>query len=98
MCHFLGTAVGFGGLPEGEGYYLNVESGLPIGKYKIEILAEVPADAFGPSARTTCELKGRSRIRRFYLALFLMPSRALAQEVRFAVLCIACRVILRIDL
>ncbi len=44
--HFLGTAGGWGGLPEDEAYYVNVDPGLPIGKYKIEVPADVPVDAF----------------------------------------------------
>ncbi|MEM1430166.1 MAG: DUF1214 domain-containing protein [Pseudomonadota bacterium] len=44
--HFLGTAVGFGGLPEEEAFYLNIDPGLPVGEYRIEVPAEVPVDAF----------------------------------------------------
>ncbi|MCA0939850.1 DUF1214 domain-containing protein [Salipiger pacificus] len=44
--HFLGTAYGWGGLPEKEAFYLNVEPGLPVGAYKIEVPADVPVDAF----------------------------------------------------
>lgn len=44
--HFLGTAVGFGGLPEDEAFYLNVEPGLPVGEYRITVPADVPVDAF----------------------------------------------------
>jgi hypothetical protein len=44
--YFLGAAFGWGGLPETEAFYLNVEPGLPVGEYKIEVPAEVPADAF----------------------------------------------------
>lgn len=44
--HFIGTAGGWGGLPEDEAYYVNVDPGLPIGKYKIEVPADVPVDAF----------------------------------------------------
>lgn len=44
--HFLGTAVGWGGLPEQEAFYLNVEPGLPVGAYKIEVPAKVPVGAF----------------------------------------------------
>ena len=44
--HFLGTAVGFGGLPEDEAFYLNIDPGLPVGEYKIEVPADVPAQAF----------------------------------------------------
>lgn len=44
--HFLGTAFGWGGLPENEAFYLNVEPGLPAGEYRIEVPAEVPVDAF----------------------------------------------------
>ncbi|MBO9476717.1 DUF1214 domain-containing protein [Shimia sp. R11_0] len=44
--HFLGTAVGFGGLPEDEAFYLNVDPGLPVGAYKIDVPADVPVGAF----------------------------------------------------
>jgi hypothetical protein len=44
--HFLGTAFGWGGLPEEQAYYLNVEPGLDVGEYRIEVPAEVPVDAF----------------------------------------------------
>jgi len=44
--HFLGTAFGWGGLPEREAFYLNVNPGLPVGAYKIEVPADVPVDAF----------------------------------------------------
>ncbi len=44
--HFLGTAVGFGGLPEDEAFYLNIEPGLPLGEYKIQVPANVPVNAF----------------------------------------------------
>ena len=44
--YMLGAAFGWGGLPEAEAYYLNVEPGLPEGAYKIEVPAEVPTDEF----------------------------------------------------
>jgi len=44
--HFLGTAVGWGGLPESEAFYLNVEPQLPVGKYRIEVPKAVPVGAF----------------------------------------------------
>jgi hypothetical protein len=44
--YFLGAATGWGGLPEAEAYYLNVEPGLPVAEYKIEVPAEVPTEAF----------------------------------------------------
>ena len=44
--HFLGTAIGWGGLPETEAFYLNVDPGLPVGEYRIEVPADVPVDAF----------------------------------------------------
>lgn len=44
--HFLGTAVGWGGLPETEAFYLNVDPGLPVGTYKIAVPADVPVSAF----------------------------------------------------
>lgn len=43
--HFLGTAFGFGGLPESEATYINVNPGLPVGAYKVEV-GDVPVDAF----------------------------------------------------
>jgi hypothetical protein len=43
--HLLGTASGWGGLPEREAFYLNVEPGLPVGSYRLEV-ADVPVDAF----------------------------------------------------
>ena len=44
--HFLGTAVGWGGLPESEAFYLNIEPGLSVGSYKIEVPTDVPVGAF----------------------------------------------------
>ena len=35
--HLLGTAVGWGGLPEQEAFYLNVEPGLPVGAYELDV-------------------------------------------------------------
>jgi hypothetical protein len=43
--HLLGTAYGFGGLPEHEAQYLNVEPNLPIGAYQLTV-KDVPVDAF----------------------------------------------------
>jgi len=43
--HFVGTALGFGGLPEEEATYLNVEPNLPVGAYEITV-KDVPVDAF----------------------------------------------------
>lgn len=43
--HLIGTAVGWGGLPESEAVYENIEPGLSVGEYKIEV-GEVPVDAF----------------------------------------------------
>lgn len=43
--HLLGTAFGFGGLPEYEAYYLNVEPNLPVGAYQLTV-KDVPVDAF----------------------------------------------------
>lgn len=44
--HLLGTAGGWGGLPESEAYYLNVEPGLPPGEYQINVPADVPVRGF----------------------------------------------------
>ena len=43
--HLLGTALGWGGLPEQEAYYLNVTPGLPVGEYTLTV-GEVPVDGF----------------------------------------------------
>ena len=43
--HLIGTAVGWGGLPEQETFYEIVEPGLPVGEYRI-VVRDVPVDAF----------------------------------------------------
>lgn len=43
--HLLGTAWGWGGLPEEEAYYLNEEPNRPVGAYQLTV-KDVPADAF----------------------------------------------------
>ena len=43
--HLIGTAAGWGGLPESEAYYLNVDPGLPVGHYRLTV-GDVPVDAF----------------------------------------------------
>ena len=43
--HLLGTASGWGGLPEREAYYESREPGLPVGRYTITA-KDVPVDAF----------------------------------------------------
>jgi hypothetical protein len=43
--HLLGTAFGWGGLPESEAVYVSVSPGLPVGDYRIEV-GDVPVDAF----------------------------------------------------
>ena len=43
--HLLGTAVGWGGLPDSEAFYINVDPGFPTGEYKVTV-GEVPVDGF----------------------------------------------------
>jgi hypothetical protein len=43
--HFVGTAGGWGGLPEKEAYYVSREPGLPVGRYTLTA-KDVPVDAF----------------------------------------------------
>jgi len=43
--HLLATAWGWGGLPEDEAFYLNVEPNLPVGAFRITV-KDVPVDAF----------------------------------------------------
>ena len=43
--HLVGTAVGFGGLPQKHAFYLNVNPGLPVGEYQLTA-KDVPVRAF----------------------------------------------------
>lgn len=43
--HLIGTAAGWGGLPEQEAFYVNVEPRLPVGEYQLTV-RDVPVDAF----------------------------------------------------
>lgn len=43
--HLIGTAMGWGGLPESEAFYATVDPGLPVGEYRI-VVRDVPVDAF----------------------------------------------------
>jgi hypothetical protein len=44
--HLLGTAAGWGGLPNSEATYIPIAPGLPVGRYELRVPAEVPVDAF----------------------------------------------------
>lgn len=43
--HFIGTAIGWGGLPDKEAHYVYVEPTLPVGEYRI-VVRDVPVDGF----------------------------------------------------
>jgi len=43
--HLIGTAVGFGGLPQEHAFYLNLNPGLPVGEYQLTA-KDVPVRAF----------------------------------------------------
>jgi hypothetical protein len=43
--HLVGTAAGWGGLPESEAYYINSNPDLPVGEYRLT-LHDVPVNAF----------------------------------------------------
>ena len=43
--HLLGTAYGWGGLPDAEARYLNIDPGLPVGEYELTV-RDVPVDGF----------------------------------------------------
>jgi hypothetical protein len=45
ITHLLGTAAGWGGLPEQEATYINVDPGFPPGEYELTV-RDVPVDAF----------------------------------------------------
>ena len=44
--HLIGTAAGYGGLPEREAYYVNIDPNLPVAEYVINVPANVPVGAF----------------------------------------------------
>jgi len=44
--HLIGTAAGWGGLPDSEAVYLGVNPGLPVGEYELHVPADVPVDGF----------------------------------------------------
>jgi hypothetical protein len=46
VAHLIGTATGFGGLPASEAFYLNVEPGLPVGRYRLDVPHDVPVGGF----------------------------------------------------
>ena len=43
--HLVGTAAGWGGLPDQEARYVSVEPGLPVGEYRLTV-RDVPVDGF----------------------------------------------------
>jgi hypothetical protein len=43
--HLIGTATGWGGLPQHEAFYVSVDPQLPVGDYRI-VVRDVPVDAF----------------------------------------------------
>jgi hypothetical protein len=43
--HLICTAAGWGGLPDEEAFYINVDPGLPVGEYQLTV-RDVPVDAF----------------------------------------------------
>jgi hypothetical protein len=44
--HLIGTAAGWGGLPEHEAAYLGVFPNLPVGEYELDVADDVPVDGF----------------------------------------------------
>lgn len=44
--HLLGAAFGWGGLPSEDAFYMNVNPDLPVGRYQIDVPADVPVKAF----------------------------------------------------
>lgn len=43
--HLIGSAAGWGGLPEAEAYYIMASPGLPVGRYQLTV-GDVPVDGF----------------------------------------------------
>ncbi|WP_432477009.1 DUF1214 domain-containing protein [Nocardioides sp. GXQ0305] len=44
--HLIGTAAGWGGLPDAEAAYVGVDPHLPVGEYELTVGADVPVDGF----------------------------------------------------
>lgn len=44
--HLIGTAAGWGGLPDAEATYVGVSPNLPVGEYELTVDADVPIDGF----------------------------------------------------
>jgi hypothetical protein len=44
--HLIGTAAGWGGLPDAEATYVGVSPNLPIGEYELTVTDDVPVDGF----------------------------------------------------
>jgi hypothetical protein len=44
--HLIGSAAGWGGLPDAEATYVGVSPGLPVGDYELTVGADVPVDGF----------------------------------------------------
>jgi hypothetical protein len=44
--HLVGTAAGWGGLPDAEATYVGVDPGLPVGEHELHVPADVPVDGF----------------------------------------------------
>lgn len=44
--HLIGSAAGWGGLPDAEATYVGVSPGLPVGEYELTVSADVPVDGF----------------------------------------------------
>ena len=44
--HLIGSAAGWGGLPDAEATYVGVAPGLPVGEYELTVGADVPVDGF----------------------------------------------------
>ena len=46
MHHLIGTAAGWGGLPDAGATYVGVTPGLPVGEYELTVGDDVPVDGF----------------------------------------------------
>ncbi|NPD06083.1 DUF1254 domain-containing protein [Nocardioides sp. zg-1308] len=44
--HLIGSAAGWGGLPDAEAAYVGVAPGLPVGEYELTVPGDVPVDGF----------------------------------------------------
>jgi hypothetical protein len=82
--HLIGTAAGWGGLPESEAFYVNVDPGLPVAEYELTV-KDVPVDAFWSISLYNAEgfFQPNSRNRNSVNSITAVPNSDGSTTVRF---------------